>query len=53
MKLAHVSSHVGAHVSIEGNELAGRLSMLYIQDHEARFVPYDGLDRVNEMSAVS
>ena len=47
MKLEHVSAHVG----IEGNELADRLSLLAIKDKESGFVAYDGLDKVDEMLA--
>lgn len=47
IKLEHVSAHVG----IEGNELADRLSLLAIKDKESGFVAYDGLDKVDEMLA--
>jgi len=48
MKLEHVSAHVG----IEGNELADRLSNLAIHHQESGFVEYDGLTKVDEMPAM-
>jgi len=43
--------HVSAHIGIEGNELADRLSTLAIREKVTKFVEYDSLS-VSELLAI-